>query len=158
MFGAPVDCRVLSCQTQIMFGVTIAGNRMPINAAPDAGGNVIIELVAAGRPRLRVLTGQELPWQGTVSDRGPYIPHHRTCTEPARWRTGRRVPSTDPRPVCLACLFPMGRPGNTADVRVINDEGWTTHPACDPRDAAAAARAAIRHRNTPPDDRQEMLL
>lgn len=91
--------RCRSCNAPIRWARTAAGKAMPLDAAPAAGGNVILE-AAGGQAVLfadpppaeeltaRVLTGGDLEAakDGKVA---LWMPHHATCPDAARHRRAR---------------------------------------------------------------------
>lgn len=72
------------CLGAVLWGITLAGVRIPMDPAPTPDGNLI--RVAVGYAvRLQVLDGNELPWLGDVTHvAGPYRAHEKTCTKVAR--------------------------------------------------------------------------
>lgn len=104
-------CRKRGCGRLVRVVVTELGYRLWIDPEPHPDGN-IVSVAVDGRPRVRVLSGTELPVE---PPRLAWRPHRRTC--------GKRPKSTAPR--CRVCDLPM-HPGLT------ELEGTDTHPSCDP--------------------------
>jgi hypothetical protein len=104
---------------------------MPLDPDPTPDGRVIRVRRRDGKVRLHVLTGDELPWVGDVTDdAGPFMPHHRTCVAAARFR------GPPPGLRCRICRGPM-------NAKVTAIEGTDTHPCCDPAPGAERVRKAL---------------
>lgn len=113
--------RCTSCRSLMVWTVTLAGKRIPLDVKPHPAGTVVVTHLDDGTVRGRVLTGEELPAQVEA-----HRPHDRTC--PATARTPE-----ESGPKCSAC-------------RCVLDEwlvgrGYTRHINCL---SAAAQRPAAR--------------
>lgn len=125
MDDRPVSYRhCQACTARILWVLTPAGRRMPLDEQPteDGTGNVVIEHVG-GQTRGRVLTGAEMPSQGPA-----YVPHHRTCPAAAEFR--RRHDITVPR--CGGCREPLDE--------WLVEHGYTRHVGCMPVHRPASVR------------------
>jgi hypothetical protein len=67
--------RCRSCNALITWCVTAAGVRMPVDAEPSPGGNVVVSGTLA-----RVLR------KGEVAEGPLYRSHHSTCPQGRQWR------------------------------------------------------------------------
>lgn len=65
-----------TCPAQIIWGVTVNGKPIPLNADPDAAGNALLD----ERGRVTINVGDA--WTPIGSTR--HIPHHATCPIPIR--------------------------------------------------------------------------
>ena len=138
-------CTAPACARPIRWAWTLEGRRLPLDPEPHPDGTVVHVDTPVG-PRAKVLTGDELPAQQTA-----WRAHFTTCPaspqfKAREWRTA---------PKCAVCAEPM-------NATLARREGWTTHPSCDPRDGAQAARDAIRptasNAGTPGTDQQQEEL
>lgn len=82
------------CGALVMWVITIGGHRRALNPDPDPDGVVAIDTQPDGAVRGRILTGADLPAQGTA-----YALHDRTC--PRSPEAARRRAVTTPK--CRAC-------------------------------------------------------
>jgi hypothetical protein len=78
-------CR--SCGAPILWAVTTGGKPIPLDAEPDAGGNVLMTGARVGTargfaPEVRVEAGPPL----FPDDSPRFMPHHATCPQADRWR------------------------------------------------------------------------
>jgi hypothetical protein len=111
--GTTSTCR--GCTARIAWCLTIGGRRLPLDPAPSPHGTVVVQRQPDGTIRGRVLTGPELPAQGTA-----YRPHWQTCPSSEAFR--RRQQDTGPR--CGACRLPLDEEWSRA--------GHTRHVGCLP--------------------------
>jgi hypothetical protein len=78
------QCR--SCSAEIRWVFTAMGGRIPLDAEPVADGNIV----------LRGHTAHVIKADTVVPPGEPrYMPHHATCPDAKRWRTGK--PAAPPR-------------------------------------------------------------
>lgn len=74
-------CR--SCDAEIVWAVSEAGKRMPLDAKPFPGGNVeMIGADAAGTPVARVLS----PGAPNETGADRHVSHFATCAQAGSWR------------------------------------------------------------------------
>ncbi|WP_431935768.1 5'-3' exonuclease [Micromonospora sp. RP3T] len=107
--GAPRDldaCKSDNCRAKIRWAKTVDGKRMPVDFAPDPGGNLVRVMVAAGDWRIRVLAAGETP----PADLPRWTSHYATCPDADAFRPKR---ATAPRPrgpesAAVAALAPLG--------------------------------------------------
>lgn len=72
------ECR--SCHAAIVFVRTASGKLIPLDAEPNPAGNVEV-LDPDGSPLAQVHKAPPLFLTGA----GPFMPHHATCPDAARW-------------------------------------------------------------------------
>jgi hypothetical protein len=91
MLGVPYEtseCRDAECRAPIIWAITQAGKRMPVDAEPSDDGNVLLQPPlndAARSPRATVVNPASPPldgWDGTL-----HHSHFTTCPAAERWRT-----------------------------------------------------------------------
>lgn len=106
--GAPRDldaCKSDNCRAKIRWARTVDGKPMPVDFAPDPGGNLVRVMVARGDWRIRVLAAGE-----TVPDGTPrWTSHYATCPDADKFRPNRR-PAPRPRgpeSAAVAALAPL---------------------------------------------------
>jgi hypothetical protein len=76
---APAECR--SCHAAIVWAVTEAGRRMPLDVEPDPAGNLaIVEYLADGTPVVAFDAGA----RALLDLR--YLSHFATCPQAGDWR------------------------------------------------------------------------
>ncbi|MFV2172279.1 hypothetical protein ACFHW2_12155 [Actinomadura sp. LOL_016] len=69
-----------ACGESVIFAITRAGNRQPLNPAPDPDGNVLAYRDGTGTWRARSLAStREVPAYGHEKT---YMPHFATCEGP----------------------------------------------------------------------------
>lgn len=125
------------CGKPVRWVITEGGRRMPLDPDPVPEGNVVPVMVD-GHRRARVLTGDELPYEGEA-----WQTHFRSCRAAPEFR--KRQARLAPR--CRVCSGVM-------DADLARLEQWTTHPACDPTDGANTVRAALAATTAAAPDRQ----
>lgn len=94
--GLPRDtdaCRSPKCGAKIRWAVTLDGRKMPVDFAPDPGGNLVRKMVARGDWRIRVLEPDETPGPDVLR----WTSHYVTCPDAARFRV-RRGAAAAPAP------------------------------------------------------------
>lgn len=80
-------CR--SCGAEVVWAVTEAGRRMPIDAQPVDGGNVILHPAERGQSPTATVVGKQ-PQPSLFGDDGPrYTSHFATCPNAAEHRKAR---------------------------------------------------------------------
>lgn len=120
------QCTGPNCGADIVWTVTDAGKRMPLNPEPSPDGNVILRTDDHGQIRAHVLTGSQLPAQVEA-----WVPHHRTCVDSADYRRRRRATTARCR-VCRDPLDPW-----------LPEHGYDSHIGClPPIDIRAAVNLA----------------
>lgn len=72
----PVKCR--SCHAAIFWAITDKGKQQPIDAAPVAGGNLVVA------QRGTVFYAHVAGLFDAPGDR--YMPHHATCPDAEKWK------------------------------------------------------------------------
>lgn len=80
--------RCRSCQARIVWTTNVSsGRRMPVDADPVAGGNVVLVSGNDG-PEARVLTKDELARRAPRLDGKPdlHVSHFATCAQAKDWR------------------------------------------------------------------------
>jgi hypothetical protein len=82
------------CLARILWTVTAAGNRMPVDADPNPDGNQAVHADVVGRLRSRALTTERPTLEGAE---WRAMPHAATCTAP-RPPAPRRAPRPVRRP------------------------------------------------------------
>jgi len=117
-----------ACRRTVRVTLTRGGLRLLLDPDASDEGTVVIERLGDGTIRGRVLTGDSPDAPG---DTITAYRRHR-CDQP------------DTRPLCRACVQPMGRLGNAGDAELVRAERWVEHPHCDTPAAAARARHAAR--------------
>lgn len=80
-----------TCGARIIWTVTAAGRRMPVDADPDPAGNTAVYADVTGRLRSRAITTERPTLEGSE---WLAMPHAATCTRPRP-----RAPRQGPRPV-----------------------------------------------------------
>jgi hypothetical protein len=81
---APAECR--SCRARIVWAVTEAGRRIPLDAEASPTGNLAqVEALADGTPVVAFLD-PEAP----EPEAGRYLSHFATCPNAKEWRRGAR--------------------------------------------------------------------
>lgn len=118
------------CKWPIRWILTEGLQRIAVDPEPCDHGT-IVRIAIGYTVRGRVLTGQDMPWQGGEPnpDDGPFVHHLRTCG-----RHGRA-----PKPIpCTACGTPL-HPIITARAGRFH---WLCAPAPRPTDLLAPATAA----------------
>ena len=73
--------RCRSCDAEIVWAITSAGRRMPVDAAVDDGGNLV--LVPDGDDPLVLVVGAD-------DTRPRHRPHFATCPDADDWRRNRK--------------------------------------------------------------------
>jgi hypothetical protein len=86
--------RCNTCLARILWTVTAAGRRMPVNADPDPAGNTAVHTDVTGRHKSRALTAERPTLEGSE---WRAMPHAATCTAP-RPPAPRRAPRPVRRP------------------------------------------------------------
>ena len=76
----PAGCD--KCHAPVLWALTPLNKRMPLNPAPDPGGNVAAYRDGTGRLRCRVLRKDEQP----AGYERRYMPHFATCPACAKER------------------------------------------------------------------------
>ncbi len=79
------NCR--SCKGRIIWCVTEAGNRQPIDADPVANGNIALVIIG-GVPHSKVVRPED-PEEDVVPPER-YISHHATCPQGKAWKARRK--------------------------------------------------------------------
>jgi hypothetical protein len=75
-------CR--SCHAPVIWAVTAAGKRMPVDAEPVDGGNVLLD--QRQDPPLATVVGKQVQ-AGLFGDDGPrFASHYVTCPDADQWR------------------------------------------------------------------------
>lgn len=79
-------CR--SCDAPILWALTAAGNRIPIDYHPNPAGNVRLELVRSAHTSHTEATVLGPLEQAIATNDGTelYMPHHATCPHGDTWR------------------------------------------------------------------------
>ena len=108
--GLPRDlagCTGANCSAKIRWAVTVDNKRMPVDFAPDPGGNLVRVMVAAGDWRIRVLAAGEDPGPDVLR----WTSHYATCPDATRFRNagrGRRVSAGGAELAAVANLAELG--------------------------------------------------
>lgn len=77
------QCR--SCGASIRWVVSVKGARMPIDAEPDANGNLYLATRAVdGAWCASVTTGRQMHYLRSIGR--AYVSHHATCPQALQWR------------------------------------------------------------------------
>lgn len=76
------------CGADIIWTITTAGHRMPVNAEPDDRGNQAVRADVTGTMRSRALAADRPSLEG---GEWQAMPHFATCTRPRPPRTPRRT-------------------------------------------------------------------
>lgn len=71
-------CRGKGCGAPMLLAPTVNGKTMPLDAAPNRDGNVVIDRDLFGEPVVTVLSGQHLQ-MARETGRALWMPHHATC-------------------------------------------------------------------------------
>lgn len=80
----PTLCR--SCSAPIVWCLTAAGKRIPVDRVPVAGGNLKLTVEADGTTRAEAAGEPELFASFDEDDRR-YVAHFTTCPEADEWRS-----------------------------------------------------------------------
>lgn len=75
------ECR--SCGAEIVWTVTHKGKRMPVDAEPVEGGNIVLR--RDGETVIAEYPGKEHP-SLFEADRPRYVSHFATCEDSTEWR------------------------------------------------------------------------
>ncbi len=84
------ECRDAECRAPIIWARTPGKKSMPVDAVPNAAGNVLLTPDAAGNALARVVD-PNTPTLGDVLGT-LHTSHFATCPGADRWRTRRRTP------------------------------------------------------------------
>lgn len=76
-----------SCGARVVWGITSAGKRMPVDVDPAANGNVSLRWIAAGRHYAIDVLGGEVLAKAREEDETPlHLSHFATCPKAERHR------------------------------------------------------------------------
>lgn len=75
-----------SCGAPIVWTITDAGERMPCDAHPVAGGNVRIIAAPDGSPARSKVVGNTIDLFDPDDDGTRYVSHFATCPQADEWR------------------------------------------------------------------------
>lgn len=78
--------RCRSCHAEILWVVTAAGRRMPVDAEPVEGGNVAITGVNGRQQFAAVVLGPADRLRAELDDGRRYVSHYATCPDADQWR------------------------------------------------------------------------
>jgi hypothetical protein len=76
--------RCRSCQAPIVWAHTTTGKRIPVDAAPAAGGN--IRLIAGQHGLTAHVVGSAIDLFDDTDTGERHLPHHATCPQADEWR------------------------------------------------------------------------
>ena len=79
--------RCRSCNADLLWGLTVKGRRLPLNATPTEDGTVV--LAEEGPGTYEKPTRCHVLGAGASSDLPRYTSHFATCTDAARYRHHR---------------------------------------------------------------------
>ena len=80
--------RCKSCAAEIVWAVTTGGKRIPVDAHPAPGGNLVLRQTIGGPPRA-LMVGATIDMTDPDDDGQRWWPHHGTCPQASEWRAKR---------------------------------------------------------------------